>query len=117
MTEGEPDWLSVSQCMRGRAAVLGIAANPSVEILRSVLARELGAARFVVVLAHRSKGTRHTGETSDVATIEIVERSVHLGVSIKTAPFHERDDCNDYHQRGALAARIDRLLAEGMGHA
>ena len=107
VTEGEPDWFSVAECVRGRgAAVVGIATSGSKDA--ETLKRLLRDARFVWVLGHRPKDAPANSEPPVLA--DTVSKCAPLGVPIGGCTLNELNDANDHHQRGELAALIERYL-------
>ena len=117
LTEGEPDTLSAIQCLQAlgphgliqRAPVVGLCGTSRATI--DALAPVLANARAVVAFPHRGRTPRADGQLSDerlrAAIAEATPRA-----SILAQPVHEQDDCNDYHQRGDLAALVERQLSK-----
>lgn len=111
ITEGEPDWASVSECTDGRAAVLSIASTSSFakgwpgdwfHVFRN--------AEIVVVMVHRGEGKGEAIAKSARNAAAAVRGDDFARDHVRQCLFPESADANDYHQRGELRPLVEEAI-------
>lgn len=112
ITEGEPDWASVSECSDGRAVALSIVATGSfangwprdwLHVFRNV--------ERVVIMVHVGKKGKGAAIAQSARNAAAAVRGDDFARDrVRQLLFPEGADANDYHQRGELRPLVEEAL-------